>query len=287
MLSTGLEEPFTAYSFVSGAATCGGRYYASAVDPPMDAGLMVVEIQTGKTEILDWNNSPALKSMNLHNMYCDPEDKNGQTLYVVENVIDGTQSYSVWKMKIDSDYKVTQDKIADFPLNAKMVPTAYDTEFQITPDLKTVYSLWTTMQASAAFVISVDLESGSTKTYTLESGRQSVPYALLVDESGHMEIVISKHLTSGGNEYSSCLLVLEGGDAKTSHCQERDELYLGGMPWTTQLSDGMFYTLSSRPEQRIVSLKPDATIVDSISLEEIFAKENLPNGVFGGIAVAL
>merc|ERR1719353_1374708 len=170
MLSTGLEEAYTAYEFVSGAATCGGRYYASAVDPPMDAGLMVVEIQTGKTEILDWNNSPALKSMNLHNMYCDPEDKNGQTLYVVENVIDGTQSYSVWKMKIDPDYKVTQDKIADFPLNAKMVPTAYDTEFQITPDLKTVYSLWTTKQASASFVISVDLESGSTKTYTLESG---------------------------------------------------------------------------------------------------------------------
>ena len=70
-IASGLEEAYTSWSIVSGAAQCGSRYYASAVDAPIEAALLVSELdQDGKLKYrlgttLEWN-------YNLHNMYYDP-----------------------------------------------------------------------------------------------------------------------------------------------------------------------------------------------------------------------
>ena len=50
-LSTGKESAYSAWTMVSGAAYCNGRYYASAVDVPISAALLVTDVNSGKTQI--------------------------------------------------------------------------------------------------------------------------------------------------------------------------------------------------------------------------------------------
>ena len=59
-LSTGKESAYSAWTMVSGAAYCNGRYYASAVDVPISAALLVTDVNSGKTQILDWEAAPPL-----------------------------------------------------------------------------------------------------------------------------------------------------------------------------------------------------------------------------------
>lgn len=286
-LSTGKESSFTAWSMVSGAATCGGRYYASAVDVPIAAAMLITELDSGNTQIFDWTNFGS-GSDNLHNMYCDPSDKSGQTLFVVSNVIGASgYEFSLSKMKIDSDYKFTMDKIADFPMPKQAVPTAYDTEFQMSPDMKTMYGMWTNQQGQVGWIQTIDVASGSVTTYSL-GGESHVPYSLLVDSAGDMVLVSYETTKDNVNEYTKCKLTLSSGDAKQTDCEVDNTLFTSGQPWTTQLSDGNFYAMSNNVgffSQGIVTITAEGTIVDTLSMDDLFKAQGLPTGVFGGLSV--
>lgn len=289
-LATGKESSYTAWAMVSGAATCGGRYYASAVDVPIDAAILITELDTGKTQIFDWTNFGS-GSDNLHNMYCDPSDKSGQTLFVVSNVI-GSSGYefSLSKMKIDSDYKFTMDKIADFPLPRKAVPTAYDTAFQMSPDIKTMYGMWTNQQGEVGWIQTMDTATGNVTTYSLGAD-SNVPYSLLVDTAGDMMLVTYQN-TEDGTEYTKCKLTLSGGNAKQTDCDVDNSLYTSGQPWTIQMSDGQFYAMArnvgSGSGQGIVTITADGTIVDTLSMDDVFKGKDLPaQGTFGGLSVVV
>ena len=284
-IASGLEEAYTSWSIVSGAAQCGSRYYASAVDAPIEAALLVSELdQDGKTQILTWDNFGG--NYNLHNMYCDPSDPSGQTLLVVENIIgDSPSQFSLFRMTIDSNYKITQDKIADLPNDTgKITPTNYDTEFQMSPDLKTLYAMWTNPGMNLGFIQTVDVQSGAVTSYTMSG----IPYALLVNSNGNTEIVTIKITTNGQAKYFKCKLSLAGSSATTTNCAEADDLFTGGQPWTSQNSDGSFYTVrSASGSQSIVTINSEGSITNSLALQDEFKKAgiSLSTGTFGGLAV--
>ena len=296
-LHTDKESSYTAWAMVSGSATCGSRYYASAVDVPIAAAMLITELDSGKTSIFDWTNFGGGND-NLHNMYCDTSDSSGQSLFVVSNVIGGSgYQFSLSKMKIDSDYKFTMDKIADFPIPKKAVPTAYDTEFQMSPDLKTMYALWTNQQMTFGWIQTLDVSSGSVKTYSLPTG--GVPYSLLVDSKGDMVLVSFETDRDGVNEYTKCKLSLADGNAKTSDCEVDNTLFTSGQPWTTQLSDGNFYAVSKNVgsasqskyqntgAQGIVTISAEGSVVDTLAFDDIFKGVNVPAGTFGGLSVVV
>jgi hypothetical protein len=285
MLSTGLEEAYTAWAMVSGSAQCGSRYYASAVDVPIAAALLVTDLDTGKTNIFDWNNFGV--NLNLHNMYCDTSDESGQNLYVVESVV-GANEYSLYKMKIDDDYNFSQEKIGDFITDKtkQLTPTGYDTEFQVSPDLKTAFALWTNSQMLLGFVQTMDTSTGKVTTFQLDEKKK--PYALLVDSTGSMEIIVSQQEKSGSNLYSKCQLTLNNGKGELSQCKDDSSLFLGGQPWTQQLEDGNFYAMShSTADQYITIVKSDGSISDSIAMNEIFKNTPMPHGTYGALAVVV
>ena len=91
-LSTGQESSLTAWSMVSGAATCGGRYYASAVDVPIARPLISCGLVTPNLRLDElWKRERYSAVSTL---------RRWQTLFVVSNVI-GASSYefSLSKMK--------------------------------------------------------------------------------------------------------------------------------------------------------------------------------------------
>jgi hypothetical protein len=285
-LSTGLEEAYSAWTMVSGSAQCGSRYYASAVDAPIAAAMLITDLGTGKTNIFDWNNFGV--NLNLHNMYCDTSDESGQTLYVVESVVGGHE-YSLYKMKIDDDYNFSQEKIGDFVTdNTKtLTSTGYDTQFQVSPDLKTAFALWTNSQMLLGFVQKMDTSTGEVTTFQLDE--KKVPYALLVDSTGSMEIIVShSKQASGINQYSKCQLTLNNGKGELNQCKDDSNIFLGGQPWTQQFEDGNFYAMShSSADQSIVTLKSDGSISDSLAMNEVFKNQPMPHGTYGGLAVAV
>jgi len=101
--------------------------------------------------------------------------------------------------------------------------------------------------------------------------------------------LITSQITASNPKFSKCQLTLSSGSATLSNCQEDSSLYLGGQPWSYQLGNGNYYAISSTnvAKQNIVTLNSDAGIIDTIDLNEVFAKTSIEEGVFGGLATVV
>lgn len=293
LISQGYESVQSAWDFVSGAAVCGAgdsqRYYASATDFPVMAGIQVVDMTTGKNTVINYSSFGQLIP---HTIYCDPTDPTGQTLYIVESTVGpgstGFPTYTLFKVKIDEDFQLTQRQLGVFPSSKTAVSSGFDCEFQVTPDYKYLYATWSTKGNQGGTVHRMELATGNlVGTYKLVSFNAGHPYGSLIDSKGNYKIVMYAFASGGGPDIMHrCDLTFDDKkkEAKASNCQQDQSLFVGGMPWTPVLEDGNAYVIRYTTSQLYVIGK-NGTIVESIDIPSLLPKSQ--NGKYGGLAVYL
>lgn len=104
----------------------------------------------------------------------------------------------------------------------------------MSPDLKTVYALWTDDALFDAGVVqTMDTTTGAVDSYTIR-WTEKTPYSLLVNTNGSMTIFMyAVNDQTNVITAEKCTLTLSGSDAHLSDCLDATELFIGGTPWTT------------------------------------------------------
>jgi hypothetical protein len=239
LVATGAESSYTAYSFVSGAAACGNRYYSVAVDVGINWGLQVADISTGKSQIF---NTDDLKNKRVyHAIYCTEETN---TVVTVQASLETSPpSYGVWKVTVDDNFKVTQKHVGDFGTDGASSPVGCDQEFAATfAATGKIYAVFSTSNFKGGSLKIMDM-SGKVETYKYDGSPYPVQATPLKND-GTPFTTIFKDVQNGKFSQASCTL---GGSAvKTTGEKAAPELaQIGGMPWSYSPKTNKFYAISS------------------------------------------
>lgn len=135
VVGTGMEDSYTAYDFVSGAAVCGNSYFASAVEAGIDYGLLVADLDTGAQKVYPHSDFGDLL---IHNIWCDSKDISGSSVYAVESTLSDPE-FTLHRISIGNDM-VTNEKVGVFTMPDGAMWAGHDTMFQATASTGEVWA---------------------------------------------------------------------------------------------------------------------------------------------------
>lgn len=265
-LASQLESSYTAYDMVAGSATCGKRYYAAAVQAFISWGLMVTDVETGKTQVIDHTDFPSETNDKLvQTIWCDGADSTGNSLIAVLSDTENP-TYSVYRLVVDKDMSVSTSLIADIPQGPHESNTGWSTEFQATPDGSQVYASWAVKGSSNSngSIKRVDVESGEVSEWSV-TGDNGYVYAMFPKENDAKQI--SAVLNYNGVSSRAFLTLNDDGSVDLGDSEEDQSLFLGGMPWQIDAEGQVGMALDNKQPQHI-----DFFDVDSL---EVSVCENL------------
>ena len=243
-IASGIEEAYTGYDMVSGAAICGSEsyYYAVASDLTIANGVLVVDVAAGTSQVLD---SKLFGGNLLHNMWCDPADASGQTFYAIEyNIQDSSDSnYYLYHVTIEGD-KVTNEQLGAF-LPAGQ-PTGSDTMFSATKDVSEVWCGWAlNLNMKEGKVQIMDTSTGKiTDEYTL-TGQNAYPYVTVPYEP-HQKTFLGVMSDQLQDTHVAQFTLEEDGTISTSDVEESGYAYTGSQAWAIEYSQDLAYASDSQ-----------------------------------------
>lgn len=272
-LISGDEQPFTAYSFVSGAAVCGkDLYYTVWTDVPMTWGIAVFDLKHKKTLIIDDWSQKADNHNLIHNIWCDPSDITGKTLLTVQSsMVETVNQFSVHRVVFDIDkLSFTSTELVDL----KGVQDRFfgvDYEFSLSSDGTEIWSLWTNLNFNKGTLTISNLETGNTDhIFTTSKGLPNVGYLGFLGkhdryhENDKYTALYYKHGQVGAELYRGEFSLK--GDKITLVTRQKDiegasDLYVTSMPSAICNADGLSYVIRS-------SQTTDLLIVDPKTLKK-------------------
>ena len=238
-----LEEAYTGFDMVSGAAICGSEayYYAVASDLTIAHGVLVVDVAAGASNILD---SELFNGNLLHNMWCDPADPSGQTLYAIEcNVEDSEDSdYYLYHVTIQGS-KVTNEKLGGF------VPagwaTGFDTMFSAPKDVSEVWCGWAanSWEKEGKIQIMNTTNGQVSAEYTL-TGHNAYPYVTIPYQAQQKTFL--GVMDNPRQDIRTCQFTLEqDGSVSAEDVESASYAYTGSQPWAIEFSKDLAHAVYS------------------------------------------
>ncbi|GMH96541.1 hypothetical protein TrST_g12614 [Triparma strigata] len=280
-LASQLESSYTAYDMVAGSATCGNRYYAAAVQAFISWGLMVTDVETGKTQVIDHTDFPSETNDKLvQTIWCDGTDSTGNSLIAVLSDTENP-TYSVYRLVVDKDMSVSTSLIADIPQGPHESNTGWSTEFQATPDGSQVYASWAVKGSSNSngSIKRVDVESGEVSEWSV-TGDNGYVYAMFPKENDAKQI--SAVLNYNGVSSRAFLTLNDDGSVDLGDSEEDQSLFLGGMPWQIDAEGQVGMALDNKQPQHIDFFDVDSLeVLSSLEEKDIFG--DVQNRKLGGL----
>lgn len=239
-IGTALEESYTAYDFVSGAALCGDVYYTSAVDVMIDWGLGVMDVSTGETKVFNIEDLDSNRI--IHNIYCSGLDD--RSLVTVQSTTTG--EFSAWNVNLSGDspstWRVTQTKIGDFDKSGKTeFYPGTDTIFAATYSLTNeIYASFSNEKHTGGFLDVMNMQ-GDVKSYDI-AGLPGYPYSSFPMSHDDTQF---KGLINDHGVTQTATFTLDGGNVSISDTTEANDLYTGSQPWQYSPKSDKFYAVTS------------------------------------------
>ena len=282
-IASGLEDSYTGYSMVSGAAICGSEayYYAVASDLSIAHGVLVVDVAAGTSKVLD---SKLFGGNLLHNMWCDSADSSGQTFYAVEyNVNDPSDSnYYLYHVTIQGN-KVTNERLGAFVPAAE--PTGSDTMFSAPKDVSEVWCGWSANSNEKAGKIQIlSTKSGKvTGEYTL-TGHNAYPY-VTVPYQAHQKTFLGVMNNPAKDVRIAQFTLEEDGSVSVADVKSAPYAYTGSQAWAIEYSKDLAYACDYNEKLiRIMNAKTGDLIGD-IQFSEILNEKTVNAGALAVVDV--
>ena len=234
VIATDFEDAFTGFDMVSGSAICGSEayYYAVASDLSIAHGVLVADVAAGTSKILD---SKLFDGNLLHNMWCDPADSTGQTIYAIEyNVNDPEDTdYYLYRVTLEGS-KVTNEKIGSFVPAA--YPTASDTMFSAPKDVSEVWCGWSlNAKGNSGKIQIMDVKTGQvTDEYGL-TANVGYPYATVPYEA-HQKTFLGVLDNNVKDVRTAQFTLKDDGTVLVDEIESASYAYTGSQPWAIEYS---------------------------------------------------
>ena len=275
-ITTNLETVDSVYSFVSGAASCGSKYYASVNNMGFDWGIGVFDTVTGKSRIFgvaDLGNEYI-----FHAIYCSGTDD--KTVIAVKGTTSNPE-FSVWSVTVSDDMQnIDQKKIGDYGTEGDHYWAAQDNMFASTfAATKEVYTAFTNKNSNSGTIKSMDMK-GNVKSHEIV-GTPGYPYTTVPLSADSTEYL---GLVNAGGHTKTATFVVSGNSITLKNRKDRQDLYTGGKPWQYSAKSNKIYAVDSGQDCSLYVIDAKTLeLEDKVSMKTIFGRST---GTIGALAVA-
>lgn len=282
-IATDLEEAYTGFDMVSGAAICGSEayYYAVASDLTIAHGVLVTDVAAGTSKILD---SKLFDGNLLHNMWCDPADSSGQTLYAIEYNVEDTKDsdYYLYHVTVEGS-KVTNEKLGAFVPAAE--PTGSDTMFSATKDVSEVWCGWSLNSNEKQGKIQImSTKTGQvTDEYAL-SGHDAYPYVTVPYEA-HQKTFLGVMNNPAKDVRTAQFTLEENGSVSVDEVESAPYAYTGSQPWAIEYSKDLAHAVQSYESVIRTMNAKTGELVEDIPFSEILNDKTVKAGALAVVDV--
>lgn len=225
--------------------------------------------------------------MILHNMWCDPADPTGQTLYAVESTTDNPV-FALYKITVlNYSQAVTQTKVGTFDMPKGAAYAGSDTMFQATPDMKEVYCAWSNSNQHGGDIQVMKVADGMTTTYSVDGSKQGYPYTIVPLESGKDTVLGALNGLQMSPHSAFTQFKFSGSKAEVTDMTEGSKVFTGFQPWQIEAEPQLVHTITNSDSQSIRTFNAvDGSWTSDIYMTEILSRDDNPDQrKTGGLAV--
>lgn len=250
-MGSAYESVSNAFDFVSGSAVCQQNYYASAVDVMIAYGLLVADLSTGEQKIL---NQKLFGDLLIHNIWCDPSDSTGSSVYAVESTISNPEFY-LYHITVDG-MAVTNRKIGTFATPKGCEYAGSDTMFNAPEGVGEVWASWATKQQTGGYIQVMNTKNGAVSDYKVDGTTPApgYPYSMVPLKAGQNTAmgILNGIEMKPHTRIAQFTLDDSKNSAKISDEEDGTDSFTGFQPWATEYAPALVHTIVSDQEDATV-----------------------------------